>query len=86
MTGSSSVATFGEICSLGLIECMHVEIFGLCAVSMMLIMYAFEDRAAVFVRGFAAACAASSRYAVLIPSRPFAIVEGIGSVVALRRR
>lgn len=64
---------------------MYVEIFGIFAVVTMLIMYAFEDRAPVFVLGFAAACAASSLYAVLIRSWPFAIVEGIWSVVAIRR-
>ncbi len=64
---------------------MNVEIFGIFAVFTMLTMYAFEDRAPVFVLGFAAACAASSLYAVLIQSWPFAIAEGIWSVVALRR-
>jgi len=68
-----------------IIDSMAVEIFGICAVVSMLIMYALEDRSPVFVLGFAVACGASSFYAVLIRSWPFAIVEGIWCVVALRR-
>ncbi len=68
-----------------IINFMAVEVFGICAVVSMLVMYALEDRSPVFVLGFAAACAASSFYAVLIQSWPFAIVEGIWSVVAVRR-
>ena len=64
---------------------MAVEIFGVFAVSGMVLMYALEDRSPTFVLGFAAACAAASVYAVLIQSWPFAIVEAIWCGVAVRR-
>jgi hypothetical protein len=64
---------------------MIVEIFGLCAVSAMVLMYALEERSPVFILGFAVACAAASLYAVLIQSWPFAVVEALWSVIAVRR-
>ncbi len=64
---------------------MLTEIFGICAVSMMVLMYALEERSPLFVLGFAAACAAASLYAVLIQSWPFAAVEALWSVIAIRR-
>jgi hypothetical protein len=51
----------------------------------MVIMYALEDRSPRYVLGFAVACAAASAYAVLIRSWPFAVVEGLWALVALRR-
>ena len=64
---------------------MATEVFGFLAVAAMVIMYALEQRSHVFVLGFAASCAAASLYAVLIHSWPFAAVEGVWAVVALRR-
>lgn len=64
---------------------MVVEIFGLCAVSAMVLMYALEDRSHFFVLGFAAACATASLYAILIQSWPFAAVEAVWSIIAVRR-
>ncbi len=64
---------------------MAIELFGICAVGAMVLMYALEDRSPLFVLGFAAACAAASLYAVLIQSWPFAVVEVLWSVVAVRR-
>lgn len=64
---------------------MATEIFGICAVSAMVILYALEERSPLFVLGFAAACAATSLYAVLIQSWPFAVVEALWSVIAVRR-
>jgi hypothetical protein len=64
---------------------MALEIFGICAVSAMVLMYALEDRSSFFVLGFAVACAAASLYAVLIQSWPFAAVEAVWSVIAVRR-
>lgn len=64
---------------------MAIEIFGFLAVSTMVTMYALESRSHWFVLGFALACAAASTYAVLIQSWPFAVVEGVWSLVALRR-
>jgi len=64
---------------------MLVELFGVLAVSSMVIMYALEQRSHLFVLGFALSCVAASVYAVLIHSWPFAAVEGIWAVIALRR-
>jgi hypothetical protein len=64
---------------------MAVEIFGVVAVGCMVVMYALEQRSPVFVLGFSASCAAASVYAVLIHSWPFAAVEAVWAVVALRR-
>jgi len=59
--------------------------FGACAVTVMLIAYALEDRAKWWVLIFAAACAASSLYGWLAGTWPFGVVEGIWALVAVRR-
>ena len=57
---------------------MTLTLFGLVAVSTMLIAYALEDRSRTFVLLFAAACGASSAYGFLAGTWPFGIVEGSG--------
>ncbi len=64
---------------------MGVELFGLVAVTAMVLSYAFEGRHSGFVLSFAIACGAAAVYAVLIRSWPFAVVEAIWSVIAFRR-
>lgn len=64
---------------------MPVELFGVLAVTSMVVTYALEPRSHVFVLGFAVSCAAASLYAVLIHAWPFAVVEGVWTVIALRR-
>lgn len=64
---------------------MLVELFGLLAVTSMVTMYALEKRARGYILGFAIACVAASLYAALIRSWPFAAVEAIWAIVALRR-
>jgi hypothetical protein len=59
--------------------------FGLFAVSAMLLTYALEDRSAWFVLAFATACALASVYGFLQGAWPFGVVEGVWTVVALRR-
>lgn len=61
------------------------ELFGVAAVSAMLVTYALERRAHWFVLAFAAASAAAAAYAVAIEAWPFAAVEAVWSLVALRR-
>jgi hypothetical protein len=63
----------------------RLTIFGAIAVSTMLLMYALEERAAIFVLAFAAACLASATYGFLQGAWPFGVVEVIWSAVALRR-
>jgi hypothetical protein len=62
-----------------------LTLFGLVAVSAMLLCYAFEDRSRWWVLGFAAACASGSLYGFLQGAWPFGVVEAIWSLVALNR-
>ncbi len=62
-----------------------LTLFGLFAVSAMLICYALEERDPLFILGFAGACALGSIYGFLQGAWPFGLVEGIWAVVALRR-
>ena len=64
---------------------MAVTIYGVCAVSFMMIMYALERRGRGFVLAFALGCVLSSAYGFLSGAWPFGIVELIWSGVALRR-
>jgi|SRR5580658_3678009 hypothetical protein len=59
--------------------------FGLIAVSLMLLFYWLEARSPVFVLAFAGACVMGSVYGFLQGAWPFGLVEGIWSIVALRR-
>ena len=62
-----------------------VEAFGFTCVTMMFLSYLLEKRARVWGLVFALSCFGASTYAVLIGSVPFAIVEGLWGIVALRR-
>lgn len=62
-----------------------LSLFGLAAVSMMLVCYAFEERHALFVLAFAVSCALGSAYGFLQGAWPFGLVEAVWSAVALRR-
>ena len=62
-----------------------LTLFGLVAVSAMLLFYALEDLSPWCVLGFAAACAAGSAYGFLQGAWPFGLVEAIWSIVAIRR-
>jgi hypothetical protein len=63
----------------------RLSLFGLAAVSAMLVCYALEERSRWYVLGFSAACAAGSVYGFLQGAWPFGIVEAIWSLVAARR-
>lgn len=62
-----------------------LTIFGLIAVSAMLISYAFESRSHWFTLVFAVSCALGSTYGFLQGAWPFGIVEAIWTLVALRK-
>ena len=64
---------------------MALLIFGTLAVGAMLVMYTLEERSHWFVLGFAAASAIAALYGGLIAAWPFAALEGVWSLVALRR-
>ena len=62
-----------------------LQLFGLGAVSLMLVCYALEARSHWFVLGFAGACALGSLYGFLQGAWPFGLVEAVWAVVALAR-
>jgi hypothetical protein len=62
-----------------------LSLFGLFAVTLMLVCYALEERSSWFVLGFAGACALGSVYGFLQGAWPFGLVEAVWSVVAVRR-
>lgn len=62
-----------------------LTIFGLFAVTAMLVFYALEERGHLYILGFAAACGLGSIYGFLQGAWPFGLVEAIWSGVALRR-
>jgi hypothetical protein len=62
-----------------------LSLFGLFAVTMMLVTYALEQRSRWFILAFAAACALGSIYGFLQGAWPFGLVEAIWAFVALRR-
>ncbi len=62
-----------------------LTLFGLFAVTAMLVCYSLEDRHHWFKLGFAGACALGSAYGFLQGAWPFGLIEGIWSVVAFRR-
>lgn len=62
-----------------------LTLFGLFAVSAMLVCYALERRSHWFVLLFAASCVLGSAYGFLQGAWPFGLVEAVWSGVALRR-
>lgn len=62
-----------------------ITLFGFVAVASMLVAYALEDRAPVWVLVFAIGCLASGVYGVLAKAWPFAFIESIWTVIAIRR-
>jgi hypothetical protein len=62
-----------------------LNLFGLFAVTAMLVCYALEDRDRLFILAFATACALGSIYGFLQGAWPFGLVEAIWAVVAVRR-
>jgi len=59
--------------------------YGVVSVALMLVFYALEDRSHWFVLLFAVACLMSSVYGFLQGAWPFGAVEGVWTIVALRR-
>ena len=62
-----------------------LTLFGLSAVTAMLVCYALEDRSPWFVLAFAGSCALGSVYGFLQGAWPFGLAEAIWSLVAVRR-
>ena len=64
---------------------MAITIYGVCAVTFMMTMYALERRGRRYILGFAAGCLLSSAYGFLSGAWPFGVVELVWSGVAVRR-
>jgi len=62
-----------------------LTLFGLFAVTAMLVCYAFEKRSPWFTLAFSFSCALASVYGFLQGAWPFGIVEAVWSIVALCR-
>ncbi len=63
----------------------RLTLFGLFAVTAMLVSYALEKRNSWFILVFAGSCALGSVYGFLQGAWPFGLVEAVWSVVAARR-
>jgi hypothetical protein len=63
----------------------NLTLFGLFAVSMMLVTYTLENRSHWMVFLFAIACALGSAYGFLQGAWPFGLVEGVWALIALKR-
>ena len=64
---------------------MALTIYGVLSLTFMMAMYALERRGDGFVLAFAVGCALSSAYGFASGAWPFGVVEGIWTVIALRR-
>jgi hypothetical protein len=62
-----------------------LTVFGLIAVTLMLIFYALETRSRWYTLAFALACVLGSVYGFLQGAWPFGLVEAVWSLVAVRR-
>lgn len=63
----------------------RLTLFGLFAVTAMLVFYALEDRSSWFILAFAGSCVLASAYGFMQGAWPFGLVEGVWSIVAVRR-
>lgn len=62
-----------------------LDLFGLFAVSAMLVFYALENRFRWSTLAFAVACGLGSIYGFLQGAWPFGIVEAVWALVAIRK-
>lgn len=62
-----------------------LTLFGLFAVTAMLVCYALESRSHWFVLAFAGACLLGSAYGFLQGAWPFGLIEAVWAVIAARR-
>lgn len=62
-----------------------LTLFGLFAVTAMVVFYSLENRSPHFVLAFGGACAMGSVYGFLQGAWPFGAVEAIWALIAIRR-
>jgi hypothetical protein len=62
-----------------------ITVYGVVAVTFMMIMYSLERRHAGFILAFAVGCLASAGYGFLAGAWPFGAVETVWAGIAVRR-
>jgi hypothetical protein len=62
-----------------------ITVYGVVALSFMMVMYGLERRHRMFIFAFALGCLLSSVYGFLSGAWPFGVVEAIWCVVAAQR-
>ena len=62
-----------------------LDLFGLLAVTLMLVFYALEHRSHWYVLAFSGACVLGSVYGFAQGAWPFGLIEAIWAAIALRR-
>lgn len=62
-----------------------ITVYGVLALSFMMVMYGLERRGRIFILAFAFGCLLSSVYGFLSGAWPFGVVEAIWFVVAAQR-
>jgi hypothetical protein len=62
-----------------------LTLFGVAALTFMMLMYALEHRGPTFILAFALGCALSSLYGFVSGAWPFGVVEAIWTAVAVHR-
>jgi H+/Cl- antiporter ClcA len=62
-----------------------VTVYGVAALTFMMVMYWLEHRGPVFVPGFALGCLLSSIYGFLAGAWPFGVLEAVWCLIAIRR-
>jgi hypothetical protein len=62
-----------------------ITLYGACALTFMMLMYAFEHRGDRFVLLFGLGCVLSSVYGFLAGAWPFGVVELVWATIAVRR-
>jgi hypothetical protein len=63
----------------------RLTLFGLFAVTAMVVFYALEPRSRWFTLAFGGACLLGSAYGFLLGAWPFGVVEAVWAAVAFRR-
>ena len=62
-----------------------LSLFGVVAVTLMVVCYALEKRSRWFILAFAGSCMLGSAYGFLQGAWPFGLIEAVWSLVAIRR-
>jgi len=83
--GLQTVGFGSAFCTLEVLSKMALTVFGVFAVTAMLVCYALETRSPWFIFAFAISCVLASAYGFLQGAWPFGLVEAVWCIVALRR-